>query len=243
MWPTTETLLARVGIAPTARCLDFGCGGGDFTVSLARLVPDGAVVGIDLDEAKLAIARDEAATAGVANVEFRAGDVMDPSLGDEPFDVVYARFLLTHLHDPVAAATNLADCLVPGGVLIVEDIDFRGHFCEPECQEFDRYVELYTQSVRARGCDPNIGPRLPRILRDAGLVDVAMNVVQPAGATGEVKLMAPITMEAIADAVIESGLASLDEINSLVDALYEFAKTEGTVSSLPRVVQSWGRVA
>src|SRR5689334_10802587 len=100
MWPTTEALLARVGFAPDARCLDVGCGGGDFTVALASLVPGGSVVGVDIDETKLAIARDEAAAARVANVVYRVGDVTLPSLGDESFDVVYARFLLTHLPDP-----------------------------------------------------------------------------------------------------------------------------------------------
>ena len=41
MWPTTESLFARVGIAGDARCLDLGCGGGDVSAALATLVPDG----------------------------------------------------------------------------------------------------------------------------------------------------------------------------------------------------------
>jgi ubiquinone/menaquinone biosynthesis C-methylase UbiE len=71
MAPTTSTLLARVGVEPTARCLDVGCGGGDVTLALARLAPEGSVVGIDLDETKLGAAREEADAAGVRNVEFR----------------------------------------------------------------------------------------------------------------------------------------------------------------------------
>jgi ubiquinone/menaquinone biosynthesis C-methylase UbiE len=49
-----------------------GCGGGDVALELARLVgPEGEVVGIDLDEVKLALARDEARATGVENVEYR----------------------------------------------------------------------------------------------------------------------------------------------------------------------------
>ena len=128
----------------------------------------------------------------------------------------------------------------PGAVLIVEDIDFTGHCCWPDSPAFRRYVDLYTASVQARGCDPNIGPRLPSLLRAADFIDVDVNVVQPAGITGEVKLISPITLEAIADAVLLAGLATPGDLSRTVDELYTFANTEGTFMSLPRIVQAWG---
>lgn len=241
MWPTTETLLVRVGVPDDARCLDIGCGGGDVTVELARLAQRGVAVGADLDETKLQIARADAAAAGVDNIEFRSDDVMASPAGDEPFDVIYARFLLTHLPDPATAVAAMRERLAPGGVLVVEDIDFTGHFCEPSNKAFWRYVELYTAVVQARGCDPNIGPRLPGLLRDAGLCDLGMNVVQPAGFDGEAPLIAPITLEAIADSVLAAGLATPDDLNATLGDLYAFAKQDGTVVSVPRIVQAWGR--
>src|SRR5207244_643869 len=92
MWPATGRLLSNVGVRPASRCLGSGCGGGDFTVALARLVPDGSVMGVDFDEGKIAIARDEATTAGITNVEYRQGDIMSPPSTDAAFDVIYARF-------------------------------------------------------------------------------------------------------------------------------------------------------
>jgi SAM-dependent methyltransferase len=241
MRPTTDALLSRVTIDRHARCLDIGCGGGDVTLLLAGRVPDGSVVGTDLDEAKIALARAEAADADVQNVEFRVEDVRDPPADADQFDVIYARFILTHLPEPARALSNIAARLAPGAVLLLEDIDCAGHFCHPPSAAFDRYVELYTEAARARGCDPNIGRRLPALMRDAGLGDVNMNVVQPAGLTGEVKAISPITLEAIADTVLEAGLATADEINRTVDELYAFADAPYTLLSLPRVVQAWSR--
>jgi SAM-dependent methyltransferase len=241
MWPTSNALLSEVGIPPAGKCLDFGCGGGDLTMSLAQQLPNGFVVGIDIDEIELQLARAEAADAGIDNVEFRSGDVMDPYLDAERFDLVYARFLLTHLPHPARAVSNMVARLASGGVLVIEDIDFTGHFCDPPSAAFRRYVDVYTQVLLARRCNPNIGPRLPSLLRAGGLEDVGMSVVQPAGFEGEVKLIGPITLEAIAEAVIGEELLTVDELNRTVDELYTFANTEGTVLSLPRVVQSWGR--
>jgi SAM-dependent methyltransferase len=240
MAPTTGELFALVGVGPSARCLDVGCGGGDVTVALGRLASEGSALGIDVDGTKVDLARAEAADAGLRNVEFRVHDVMEPFPDGDRFDVVYVRFVLTHLPEPAKALANMQECLRPGGVLIAEDIDFTGHFCEPDRPALWRYVELYTEAVRLRGGDPNIGPRLPGLLRDAGLRQVGVNVVQPAGVTGEVKLIGAITLEAIADAVLAAGLATPEELDRTVDDLYAFAEDDETFMSIPRVVQAWG---
>lgn len=240
MRPTTRNLLERVGIAAGMACLDVGCGGGDVSFELAALVGgEGKVVGLDIDEVKLELARGEAAGRNLGNVTFHRSGIHDSNLRPE-FDVVYARFLLTHLAEPSAALARMCEALRPGGMIVVEDIDFRGHFSHPECGALDRYVELYTHAVRRRKGDPHIGPRLPSLLHEAGLDEIGMHVVQPAGMDGDVKLINPITLENIADSVVQDGLASCDEVEAIIAELYEFARAPRTVVSLPRIVQAWG---
>jgi SAM-dependent methyltransferase len=240
MQPTTLELFARVGVEAGTTCLDVGCGGGDVTLDLARLVgPEGKVVGMDIDGVKLDLARREAETQQLAHVEYRLAEIGD-SEAEPQFDLVYARFLLTHLKDRMGTVGKMQQFLRPGGLLVLEDIDFTGIFCHPECAAVRRYVELYTEAVRRRGGDANIGPQLPCLLAEVGFERIGMNVVQPAGMEGEAKLMSPLTMENIADAVLAEGLASQAEVEQLVPALYDFARDPRTVVSLPRVVQAWG---
>jgi SAM-dependent methyltransferase len=238
--PTTLALFDRVGVRSGMACLDVGCGGGDVAFDLARIVgPQGRVVGTDLDGAKLDLARWEAGELGLGNVEFNRSDVVADG-HDASFDLVYARFVLTHLKDPAAALARMYGALGPGGTLVVEDIDFRGHFCYPDCPAFDRYVGLYTAAALGTGADPHIGPRLPSLLAGAGCRPVGMSVVQPAGVEGEVKLVAPVTLENVADAVVAAGLITRAELGRVLGELYEFARNPTTVMSLPRVVQAWG---
>ena len=243
--PTTEALFDRVGIATDARCLDVGCGGGDVTVALARRAPDGHVLGTDLDDVQLDLARSEAEAAGLGNVAYRVADVMTPPGDDDigAYDVIFVRFLLTHLPDPEAAVANITAQLAPGGTLIVEDVDFRGHFCDPDVPSFWRFVDWYTRAVQARGCDPNIGARLPGMLRRAGLSDVDLHVIQPAGYSVELKVLQALTLEKIADAVLAARLVDLAEFEATVDELYAAARAEDVLLSLPRIVQTWGRRA
>jgi SAM-dependent methyltransferase len=243
MRPTTLSLFDRVGIRPGMSCLDVGCGGGDVTLELARVVGAGSrVVGMDIDATKLALARREAEAQHGAKVEFRNVGIRESELEPE-FDIVYARFLLTHLQDAPGAVRKMRQALRPGGVLVVEDIDFRGMFCDPDCPALWRYVAFYTQAVQRKGGDPNIGPRLPGMLLESGFQKVQLNVVQPAGLEGEVKLVNPLTMENIADTLLASGLATQAEVDQVISELYECARNPRIVMSLPRVVQAWGHRA
>ena len=242
MSPSTASLFDRVAISEGQLCLDVGCGGGDITLEFARRIgPRGKVIGADIDETQLDIARRESAALGIRNVEFRVFDIRtaNDDIGSI-FDIVYARFLLTHLDDPPQAVAAFYRYLRHGGLVILEDIDFNGHFTYPESEAFQRYRELYCKVVRRRGGDPNIGPRLPILLTDGGFEKIEMTVVQPIGTHGEVKHLIPITLENIADTVLQDGLASRQEIDALIEELYRFAENPRTVAGLPRIIQAWG---
>lgn len=143
-WPTTKTLLDRVGSRQGMHCLDVGCGIGAVTLKMAEIVgPSGLAVGLDLDEDCLSLARKEAHRLGL-NAEFKLGTATD--LQDTAaYDLVFGRFVLTHLRTPEKALSRMVQAIRPGGVVVVEDIQFTGHFCCPACPAFDRYVALYQE--------------------------------------------------------------------------------------------------
>ena len=118
-----STVLAPHGLAaldwssprPGARALDVGCGVGDTAIELARRVrSEGSVLGVDLCEAFLSVARDEAHRAGVPNVAFLHADAQVHSFARD-FDYCFSRFGVQFFADPLLAFTNLRRALVPGG--------------------------------------------------------------------------------------------------------------------------------
>jgi SAM-dependent methyltransferase len=241
MGSSTRALLAKVAVPPGAACLDVGCGGGDVTFDLANLVgPRGRVLGVDIDATQIEQARREAHERNLQNVQFATCDVTKWQ-PDEPFDVIYLRFLLTHLRDPSALLASLSGHLRAGGVMIVEDIDYRGHFAEPACRALDRSVDLYVRAARNRGGDPYIGPRLPALLRATGLQNVQMDLVHHAALAGGIKLLLCVTLENIAEVVLQDRLATEDELRRDIEELYAFARNPHTILGGPRIFQVWGR--
>ena len=243
MRPTTLALLERAGVSAGMRCLDVGCGGGDVSFDLASVVGiTGSVVGVDLDATKIDLARGDAEQAEVSNIEFRVADVTD-GLGADEYDVVYARFVLTHLTDPEAGLATMLRALRPGGRLLVEDIDYDGAFSHPDSAASRRHHELYTQAALRNGGDPYIGRRLPGMLLEAGVQRVTASIAQPAGIEGEVKLLPPLTVENIKAMAVKHGVATEAEVDAVVDELYAIARDSTTFVATPRIVQAWGEKA
>ena len=241
MWPTTSRLLAEAGLTPGMTCLDLGCGGGDVTLQLATLVgPQGHVLGVDMDETKLDLARQTATRLGLVNVQFRKLIVED-WVEESQYDCIYARFLLTHLVDPLRTLRQMLQAVRPGGMTVVEDIDFGGYFCHPQCAGFDAYVRLYRAAAARQGADADIGPKLYGMLLDAGWQNVKVNLVQPTFASGEGKQTAVLTLVNIADSILAGKLATEAELQSAIDDLTRFTDDPRTLISLPRVFQVWGR--
>ena len=241
MLPTTWQLLDRVGLIRGMKCLDVGCGGGHVAISMARVVgPEGLVIGTDTDAEILALAKEDAEAANVTNVKFQQLDAC-ACLWREEFNLAYARFLLSHLNEPENCLAAMLEACAPGGTIVIEDTDFAGSFCYPTCAAYERYKELYQELVQRRGGDPNIGPKLPAMLRQAGIEGVEFNVIQPAHIRGESKLMAPFTMSRISDALTSEGLATEGEVQQILTELNHVAADSETVMSLPRIFQVWGQ--
>jgi 2-polyprenyl-3-methyl-5-hydroxy-6-metoxy-1,4-benzoquinol methylase len=242
--PTTEAFLASAGIASGMTCLDMGCGAGHVSRHLATLVgPTGRVVGVDFDPVKLATARTEAERAGLRNVEYRAADA---SAWSDPgrFDLVYGRFIVSHLAGRPAFIARLCQALRPSGTLLLEDIDFSGCFCYPANAAYSRYCELYVQVIARRGGDANVGAKLYGLCLDAGLEDVHAALVQPTHCVCvPEKALSLSTMINIADSVLAEGLASEEEVRATIAELTAFTEDPRTTVACPRIFQVRARKA
>ena len=195
----TSTLLDRVGVTPGMHCLDVGCGGGDVTFVLARMVgPDGSATGLDMDQVKLDLAGQQAVELGLGNVRFQEADITSWS---EPgaYDLVYSRFLLEHLRRPVELLREMWAAVRPGGTIVVEDADFDGCFTDPPNAGHEFYQRVYSEALRRRGGDATIGRKLHRLCLEAGIPDPDFEVVQGVAASGEIVELPHLTLAASAD--------------------------------------------
>jgi ubiquinone/menaquinone biosynthesis C-methylase UbiE len=110
----------RLGARRPERILDFGCGIGNTTRSLARQFPQATLVGYDQSAESIAVAR-TSTTADGARIEYRTDHGSRLPFADEAFDLVFASCVFHHIEraDHVPWAREAARVLAPGGSLFV----------------------------------------------------------------------------------------------------------------------------
>ena len=114
----TAVLLEAAALQSGERVLDVGCGCGATTIAAAEIVGrDGPVVGVDVSEPMLAVARQRVADAALPNVSFHCTDAQTHSFEPRAHDVAISRFGTMFFDDPAAAFTNIARTLRPAGRL------------------------------------------------------------------------------------------------------------------------------
>lgn len=116
--PIAEDLLAHLQPASGIAALDIGCGGGSQSVQLAeRIGAGGQVLGVDISEPMLQIAREKGQPAGAAALTFLQADAATYAFDPASVDLLFSRFGVMFFDDPVAAFSNLRQSLKSDGRL------------------------------------------------------------------------------------------------------------------------------
>ncbi len=128
-------------LQPGERVIDVGCGAGIDSLIAAKMVgPSGQVIGVDMTEAMLEMARKSVSEAGSGNVEFREGLAESLPVPDGWADVVISNGVLNLVPDKLAALQEMARVLKPTGRLQIGDILVQQAVPEDAKQQIDLWT-------------------------------------------------------------------------------------------------------
>lgn len=112
-----------LALCASGKAADLGCGSGRLAIELAQRAAGLHVTGVDLSNALLNEARQNAAAAGLTSrTSFRTGDAASTPFADGSLDLVVSTLSLHHWSDPIAVLNEVARILKPGGAFMLFDL-------------------------------------------------------------------------------------------------------------------------
>ncbi len=208
--PTTFRHFERVGVDNGWHCWEVGAGGDTVPAWLAsRVGTTGRVLATDIDPSWLP----EGAPYEVLRHDV---GVEPPPAG--PFDLVHARLLLVHVTQRAEALAGMVSALKPGGWLVLEEADpmLQPLVCPDEVGEPERLANRLKNGFRelmlGRGVDLALGRRLPRLMRDSGLLEVEADAYFPVSGPQGAVLEEATTLQ-IRDRLVSNGIATNAEVD------------------------------
>lgn len=111
---------------------------------------EGRVLGVDLNNEQLEVARQRTRALGLHNLEFLALSADKLEDVDRQFDLVYSRFLLVHLNRPEEALRAMLDRVKPGGILASDEQALAGASCFLDSDAFRKSVDLVYRVARSK---------------------------------------------------------------------------------------------
>ena len=177
IWPQERPLFARYALTDAPQILDAGCGTGEISVRLCGLYPNATLLGVDLIDSHLDLARAKCAPLG-PRARFEHRNIFDLRLPSDRFDLVVCRHVLQAIPHADRAIAELVRVAKPGGWvhLIVEDylmISFEPGDLDPD----DFWNVGPRQFGAATGTNLRIGRSTFGILRRLGLRDITVDYV------------------------------------------------------------------
>jgi ubiquinone/menaquinone biosynthesis C-methylase UbiE/biotin operon repressor len=158
-WKSVAEALLR--LMPPMTIADLGAGDGGFALLLSGRASQ--VIAVDSSEKMLEVGREQAARAGIENIEFRMGDMEELPIDSAAVDLAFFSQSLHHALHPALALKEAARILVPGGRIAV--LDLAKH-------RFEEARELYADEWLGFG-----EAELEEMLLKAGFTQVEVAVV------------------------------------------------------------------
>ncbi len=240
--PYTREFLIKVGLSANLQILEVGCGTGNTACWLAeQLGEHGNVTGVDISSAQIELARQQASSRKIKNIQFKVLSASDLHELDNQFDLVFSRFLLVHLSEPTKALQAMYERVKPQGILACDEQFLAAARSYPYSKAFNDSMQLAYKIVRNKGLDYDFGARLYTEFKKLNLNRIQIQAIQPVLFHSSQKIIWPMFFQEAENAFLGSQEITQIEWDTLLNELRKIVASEDYYFLPMQNFQVWGK--
>jgi ubiquinone/menaquinone biosynthesis C-methylase UbiE len=160
---TNASFLEFVEVKDTDQVLELGSGLGILAEKISQKLTTGRLTGIEISSEQIAKCPPEN-----EKLVFICGNAQDLPFNENAFDIIYCRYILEHVPDPLRVLKEAKRVLNPGGKLFIQENAILLLRLYPECTAFDQVWHAFARYQSYIGGDSMIGLKLYDLLKQAG---------------------------------------------------------------------------
>ena len=223
---TNKPFIDFLELEETSSVLEVGSGLGILAGGVARVVTRGEVYGVEYSPEQLA-----QAVVSSPNLHLVQGDAHELEFEDDRFDVVYCRYVLEHVADPLRVLKEMRRVLKPGGKVFVQENNILVSTFYPECPRFDMLWRQFALLQERLGGDALIGKKLLPLLKGAGFEEIKLSIQPEIHYSGKQSFRPWIenqigNIEGAAAEMEAHQLATAQEIRQAIDEVRALSKRD-----------------
>jgi ubiquinone/menaquinone biosynthesis C-methylase UbiE len=223
--PHSQRVLLGLNLSTKKTVIDMACGQGEMTCWLAKQIhPEGIVIGIDVSDEQLSLAKQLAEYKKIQNVRFINKSIFDLNINDFPgeADLIYCRWLLIHLYnEKITTAMNiLYSLLAKGGTMVHEEVALQEGDTEELARSYKLYHKLFERLANKLNINFNLGALLPQLFTRAGYQQPITKLIKPTFSQNQLQFF-QIDLESAIPAFEQYEVATKDEIYNLIELMHK----------------------
>ena len=221
---TNKSFIEFLQLQGHENVLELGSGLGLLSAEVASQLTTGFATGIELSKEQLS-----QTPQTPSNLEFMLGDVHDLPFGDQTFDLVYGRYILEHVSDPIQVIQQAKRVLVTDGRICFQENSTLWMEFYPSCPHFTYAWKKFAQLQSKLGGDAMIGIKLFDRVKKCGFREISISL-SPEIHSADTPSFRPWIENLIGNLqsaerkLVESNLLTQSEYQNAIEELSEFVE-------------------
>ena len=215
-----------LGVQDGISILEIGSGPGFISELLLESYPNSNLTCVEVNPELVAIAKQNLVNK---NLKILNESILECSLPEASFDIVYARVVLMHIPNAPRAVEAIFRLLKPGGLFIVSEAEDQFFVLEPDIGElYQKLIKIAHDTQLQLGGDRAIGRKMPKILKDSGFEDLKINCVVIHSHIDSAELIKKVVDLSEVKSLLEMNLISKEEFSFLESYIESFPVDENS---------------